>query len=114
MNLPKITNQLVSMLKRQRNKKNRLKNFVIHAQIRVDLRERSTYWPEQHAQSDVDILQVLGPRDGRDVAWPRAAVEDDRRLNDGNDEMRSFAGDVVLDAGESIEDNGAVTAVHVV
>ena len=60
----------------------------------------------QHAQRDVDHLQVLGARGRVDDARARPDLEHVRVLHAGNPEVRALARHLGQDAAEAVEDDG--------
>lgn len=70
--------------------------------------------PMQHPQRQADHLQILAARRGRDVPRFGAHVVDDGFLQPGDQEVRAFVHDALLDSGEPVEDHGSCAAFDVV
>lgn len=68
----------------------------------------------QNSQRQTDHLQILASRRGGDVTRLRSYIIDDASLEPGNQEMCAFVYDGLPDTRESIEDDGARTALNVV
>ena len=76
--------------------------IVVGAEGAVDLREGVDARPRQHTAGDVDHLQVLGARQGGDVAGLGPHVVHDGCFEPGESQMRAFGVDVwayAADAG---------------
>ena len=70
--------------------------IVVDAQVGENLGEELLLRARQHAQVDRHDLQILGTRRARDVAWPYPDVEDVRRLQPRDAEVRALARDPFL------------------
>lgn len=70
--------------------------------------------PVQHAQGQVNHLQVLAAGDCANGARLGADVEDDALLQPGDEEVGALVDDVVLDALPPVKDDGARAAADVV
>ena len=70
--------------------------------------------PEQNPQRDVDVLEIFGAGDTRDVLGPGPDVKNVRLLDPGNHEMSAFTDDAFTDAGDSVEDDSSMSAIDVV
>ena len=68
----------------------------------------------EHPQRQADHLQVLGPRRGGDVPRLGAHVEDDGPLQPGDEEVGALVDDLLLDSGQTVEDDGPRAALDVV
>lgn len=86
--------------------------FVVLAQDCVDARQLVGNRSEQDAEGDVDVLQVFAAGYDGDVSGAGSDVEDDGSLDPRDEEVGAFADDLLLDAGEPVEDYGSVAAVH--
>ncbi len=69
-------------------------------------------WPGEDAEGDVDHLQVLGARGRGDLARPRPNVVNHRILEPGDPKVEALREDIVLDAAQAGEDDGAVATVN--
>lgn len=68
----------------------------------------------EDAEGQADHLQVLGAGGGGDVAGLGADVEDDAALEPGDEEVGALADDGLLDALQTVEDDGPRAALDVV
>lgn len=68
----------------------------------------------QNPQRQRHHLQILTPRRGSDIARFRPHIVDDGFLQPGDQEMRAFVHDVLLDTLEAVENHGAGAAFDVV
>lgn len=80
----------------------------------VDFGQVLDFGPVKHPQGQANHLQVLGAGGGGDVAGLSAHIEDDTPLEPWNEEMGALADDGLLDTRQTVEDDSARTASHIV
>lgn len=68
----------------------------------------------KHPQGQADHLQVLGPGGGGDIAGLGSHIKDNTPLEPGDQEMCALADDALLDSRQTVENDGARTASHIV
>jgi hypothetical protein len=68
----------------------------------------------QHPQCERDHLQILAARRGADVPRPSPDIEDDCPLQPWYQEMCALVDDLFLDSRQTVEDDGAGSALDVV
>ena len=68
--------------------------------------------PGQDTQRDVDHLQILGSRRAGHLSRSGSDVVDDGVLEPGHTEVQPLGVHLVLDAADSAEDDGAMTALN--
>lgn len=68
----------------------------------------------QHSQRQADHLQILATGRRGDVPGLGTDVEVDGLLQPGNQEVRALLANILLDTGQSVEDDGSCPALDVV
>lgn len=68
----------------------------------------------QDSESQADHLQILASGSRGDVSGLGPHIVDDALLQPGNQEMCSFIHNLLLDTGQSIEDDSPSSPLHIV
>lgn len=87
----------------------------VRAELAVELRQLLDDRTPEHAQLDVDHLQVFRPGDAGDLTWLGPDVHYYGTLDDGDHEVGALIADVGEDTpAEGVEHDGALATVDVV
>lgn len=76
-----------------------------------DVGEAADLGAGENPEGEVDHLEVLGAGDGGEGVGPGADVEDEGLLEPWDEEVGPFADGLVDDSTETVEEDGALTAV---
>jgi hypothetical protein len=87
----------------------------VRAELAVELRQLLDDWTPEHAQLDVNHLQVFRPGDAGDLARLGPDVHYYGTLDDGDHEVGALIANVGEDTpAEGVEHDGALATVNVV